>query len=41
MQGKSFRLPVQSMPEQWDVGEDYECLRILGKGGYGQVCEAI
>ncbi len=29
------------MPEQWDVGENYECLRILGKGGYGQVCEAI
>ena len=35
MQGTSGRLPVSAMPMDWDVGEDYECLRILGKGGYG------
>jgi len=29
------------MIEGWEVGADYECLRVLGKGGYGQVCEAI
>jgi hypothetical protein len=35
------RMPVSTMPEDWDVGEEYHCIRILGKGGYGQVCEAV
>jgi mitogen-activated protein kinase 1/3 len=25
----------------WDVGTDYKCIRRLGKGGYGEVCEAL
>lgn len=29
------------MPEGWEVGDDYECLSILGNGSYGEVCEAI
>jgi mitogen-activated protein kinase 1/3 len=24
----------------WDVGEDYECIKILGQGSYGAVCSA-
>ena len=25
----------------WDVGEDYECVKLLGQGSYGAVCSAI
>ena len=25
----------------WDVGEDYECIKVLGQGSYGAVCSAI
>lgn len=24
----------------WDVGEDYKCEKLLGKGSYGAVCSA-
>jgi len=24
----------------WEVGEDYECIKILGQGSYGAVCSA-
>ena len=27
--------------EDWEVGEDYECVKILGQGSYGAVCSAI
>ncbi len=27
--------------EGWDVGEEYRCIKLLGKGGYGYVAEAI
>jgi mitogen-activated protein kinase 1/3 len=27
--------------EGWDVGNDYACIKLLGKGGYGYVVEAI
>ena len=35
MQGTSGRMPMTAMAIDWDVGEDYECLRFLGKGGWG------
>lgn len=25
----------------WEVGEDYECVKLLGQGSYGAVCSAI
>ena len=25
----------------WEVGKDYECVKILGQGSYGAVCSAI
>lgn len=25
----------------WDVGDDYECIKILGQGSYGAVCSAL
>lgn len=25
----------------WEVGKDYECLKMLGQGSYGAVCAAI
>ena len=25
----------------WEVGSDYECIKILGQGSYGAVCSAI
>ena len=25
----------------WDVGEDYECIKLLGQGSYGAVCSAL
>ena len=25
----------------WEVGEDYECIKILGQGSYGAVCSAL
>jgi len=25
----------------WEVGEDYDCQKLLGTGSYGQVCLAI
>jgi mitogen-activated protein kinase 1/3 len=25
----------------WEVGTDYQCVKILGQGSYGQVCSAI
>ncbi len=27
--------------EGWDVGKEYRCIKLLGKGGYGFVAEAI
>lgn len=27
--------------DDWEVGEDYECVKILGQGSYGAVCSAI
>jgi mitogen-activated protein kinase 1/3 len=25
----------------WEVGEDYECIKLLGQGSYGAVCSAL
>jgi len=25
----------------WEVGKDYECVKLLGQGSYGAVCSAI
>lgn len=25
----------------WEVGDDYECVKLLGQGSYGAVCSAI
>lgn len=25
----------------WEVGEEYECIKLLGQGSYGAVCSAI
>ena len=25
----------------WDVGKDYECVKLLGQGSYGAVCSAV
>lgn len=25
----------------WEVGEEYECVKLLGQGSYGAVCSAI
>lgn len=25
----------------WEVGRNYECVKLLGKGSYGAVCSAI
>lgn len=25
----------------WEVGDDYECIKILGQGSYGAVCSAL
>jgi mitogen-activated protein kinase 1/3 len=27
--------------QDWQVGTDYQCVKILGQGSYGQVCSAI
>eukprot|EP00347_Sterkiella_histriomuscorum_P009655 403340377 len=31
----------QNQFADWEVGNDYECLKILGQGSYGAVCSAI
>jgi mitogen-activated protein kinase 1/3 len=25
----------------WEVGKDYECVKLLGQGSYGAVCSAV
>ena len=38
MKGK---FSIKKMFSDWDVGADYQCIKVLGAGSYGQVASAI
>lgn len=39
--GGRKKLSMSNKFTEWEIGKDYECVKMLGSGSYGQVCSAI